>query len=179
MKRPDEELADLSVAKLADIFHMERTTLAREFKLHIKVTLVYYLCREKMMRAAFLLANRFDIPVLQVAERLGFCGCRHFSRIFEKFFGTDPRNYREYQQIRSGVMGRREMAQQSLAFLPERYTNPEDRRKGVKDRRKNNIKSLPSVSVESIKPGFNIQGILRHLKENGTVEPRTNTDTHG
>lgn len=187
MKRPDEELAVLSVAKLADIFHIERTTLAREFKLHKKVPLAYYLSREKMIRAAFLLGGQLDFSINQIAERMGFSCCQHFNKVFEKFFGTEPYKYKEYQQIRSGVKDRRvgpvERREKTLSLeeigIPERRKNPGDRRKGVKDRRKsNNVESIPSVSVESAEPGISIQKLLKQMRENGTVEPRTNTDKH-
>jgi len=177
MKRPDEELAGLSVAKLAAIFRIGRTTLAREFKFHREVTLVYYLCREKMIRAAFLLAKQVDISVHQVAQRMGFSCCRHFNGVFKKFFGTEPCKYREYQQIRSGVKDRRvgpvERREKALSPAeigrPERRKNPGVRRKGIKDRRKNNREMKP------FEPGvsaFSIQGLLKAMKYNAEVRSK-------
>lgn len=177
MKRPDEELAILSVARLAEIFHIERTTLAREFMIHKKLPLAYYLSREKMIRAAFLLGEHLDFSINQIAERMGFSCCRHFNKVFEKFFGSEPCKYREYQQIRSGVKDRRvgsgdrrekklSMEEMGRKGLPERRKNQGERRKGVKDRRKDKMELTHHISDESAEPGFSIQGILKLMKEN-------------
>lgn len=177
MKRPDEELADLSVARLADIFHVERTTLAREFRHHREVTLEYYLSREKIIRAAFLLVYQAGISISQVAERMGFCSCQYFSRVFEKIFGIKPCKYRKYQQLRSGgkdrrvveVVNRRVNIQRLSVGLRERPKHPGDRRQVVKDRPRNIMEIMPIVPVEQIYPAYSIQGLLRMMRENEAV----------
>jgi AraC-like DNA-binding protein len=177
MKRPDEELAVLSVAKLADIFHIERSTLAREFKFHREVTLEYYLCREKIIRTAFLLVYQAGISISQVAEQMGFCSCQYFSRVFEKIFGIKPRKYRKYQQLRSGGKDRREVEvanrrvniQRPSVVLSMRCKNPGDRRQVVQDHPRNIVEIMPIMPVEPIYPAYSIQGLLRMMRENEMV----------
>jgi len=177
MTRQDEELAILSVEKLSGIFRLDRRLLARKFKFHKKVTLEYYLSREKIIRAAFLLVYQAGISIRQVAERMGFCSCQYFSRVFEKFCGIKPRKYRKYQQLRSVEKDRRMVEvvnrwvniQRPPVGLPEWRKNPGDRRQVVEVRRKNNMGIMPIMPVEPIYPAYSIQGLLRMMRENEAV----------
>jgi AraC-like DNA-binding protein len=177
LTRRDEELAILNVAKLSVIFRLDRCLLARKFKYHKKMTLEYYLCREKIIRATFLLVYQVGVSISQVAERMGFCSCQYFSRVFEKFCGIKPRKYRKYQQLRSGekdrrvveVVTRRVNIQRQSVGLPEWRKNPGERRQVVEVRRKNNLQILPIMPVEPVYPVYSIQGLLRMMRENETV----------
>ena len=152
MTRSDEELAVLTVERLSDVFQIGRSKLARKFKYYKAVTLEFYLCREKLIRAAFLLVYQGDISIQQIAERMGFCSSGYFSQVFEKFFGVKPCNYREYRKVRAGIkdrriglVDRRENNQPLAIGIPDRRKSFGDRRKGVKDRRVNNFEPMPII----------------------------------
>ena len=155
--RSDEELADLTVAKLAHIFGVDRCKLTRKFKIYKAMTPEFYIFREKMIRAAFLLSFDDDIPIQKVAESMGFCNCQYFKRVFEKFFGVAPCKYREYRQKRSGIKDRRKEPRdrrknngKRVSGLVERRKNPGDRRKGVKNRRKDSPEMEGHISIQDL-----------------------------
>ena len=90
---PDEEFSDLSASTLAHSFKMERTKLSRLFKRQMGITLVDFLHKEKMERAAFLL-QALDITVKEVSLRIGFCSCDYFIKKFKEFYGIRPGSYK-------------------------------------------------------------------------------------
>ncbi len=155
--RPDEELAVLTVAKVARIFDVDRCKLTRKFKIYKAVTPEFYIFREKMVRAAFLLSFDDDITIPKVAEGMGFCNGQYFSRVFEKFFGVVPCKYQEYRQMQSGLKDRRaelrdrrKNSGKKAPGLVERRKSPGDRRKGVKNRRKDSTEMEGRVSIQNL-----------------------------
>jgi len=144
----DEELAAITVSDIAQRFDVDRFKLTRQFKTSKNTTLEFFINREKMIRSAFLLASHDDMTVEEIAERMGFCTSFYFGQVFEKFFGIVPGKYRSYLELRSGIMdrrtgpgNRRQKPQKSTSSLPER-------RKGIKDRRKDNEETTNRVSIQ-------------------------------
>ncbi len=95
MTVPDEEFGDLSVSRLAYSFKISRYKLTRQFKSHTKMTLEDFLFKEKMARAAYLLAAEEGIRVKDVSEMIGFCTCDYFIRKFKAYYGIVPGKYKE------------------------------------------------------------------------------------
>ena len=93
----DEAFAVLSVSMLAHTFKIDRYKLSRQFKSQAGMTLEYFLFTEKMNRAAFLLKTHGDITVREVAERIGYCTCDHFTRRFREYYGIVPCRYKKYK----------------------------------------------------------------------------------
>ena len=70
------------------------------FKKETGVTPADYLLKERMALAGQLLSsgisNRFSsYSISQIAEACGFSEPLYFSRVFKKYFGTSPSNYRQ------------------------------------------------------------------------------------
>jgi two-component system response regulator YesN len=105
MTLPDEMLAGLTVSKLAYHFEIDRSKLSREFKKQKKMTLDKFLTKEKMFRAAFMLVTDENATIKEVSQRLGFCTCDYFIRVFRDYFGTVPGRYKELKTGQSGNGG--------------------------------------------------------------------------
>lgn len=146
----DEDLADLTVARLAHIFGVDRYKLARKFKIHKAVTPEFYIFREKMVRAAFLLSFDDDITIHKVAKRMGFCNCQYFGRVFENFFGILPHKYREYKQMPSGVKDRRAELRDRRKNIRKGVPGVVERRNSPGNRRKDNTEMEGSVSIQKL-----------------------------
>lgn len=110
-----EEFSELSVSGLADTFGVDRFKLSRTFKDEKGITLERFLHKERMFRCASLLVSDEDLTIKEVAAILGFCNCDYFIKKFKEYYGMLPSQYKEVKTSRSGT----------------------DRRKGLKDRRKN------------------------------------------
>ncbi|MCX6583645.1 MAG: helix-turn-helix transcriptional regulator [Candidatus Aminicenantes bacterium] len=156
--RKDEQFGALSVSSLADAFNIHRSKLSRTFKVERKITLDDYLANEKMYRSAFILMSGEDISIKELARLMGFRTDDYFVRVFKRYFGLSPRQYKEYRTERSGIEDRR-------VGFPDRRVNANspipksgDRRKGQKDRR--------------MGPGERNKG----LNNRGKVERRKNSE---
>ena len=132
--REDEEFGKVTVTSLAKSFAIDRFKLLRAFKAEKGMTLDAFLMQEKMCRCAFLLMSDMDITVKDLSVLMGFCTCNYFIKVFKKYFGLLPGEYKEFKTRRSGIVDRRE-------GLPDRIMNPNgsippygDRRKGPGER---------------------------------------------
>lgn len=93
----DKNLGEQTVTKLARFLGMDRYKLSREFKRQKGITVEYFLYREKMTRAAFLLMIRRNISIREVAKKLGFCTYDYFSRKFKQYYGVVPGKFKEFK----------------------------------------------------------------------------------
>ena len=103
LSMPDEEFCRISVRKLSQLLKVDRFKLLREFKHQVAMTLEEFLFKERMGRAAYLLLCYRDISIKEVAEKMGFCTCDYFVRVFRQHYGVVPVKYRQYKTMRSGV----------------------------------------------------------------------------
>lgn len=90
----DEELAALSVAKIAKAFNVSESYLARKFKTDKCFTPGKFIFKERMFRAAHLLQENRELTIKSLAERMGFYDYDYFIRIFKKYYGIPPSRYR-------------------------------------------------------------------------------------
>lgn len=94
LKCRDEELAALSVAKVAEIFKVSQSYLSRRFRTDKYFTLGKFIFKERMFRAANLLQENRDLTIKSLAERIGFYDYDYFIRIFKNYYGITPSRYR-------------------------------------------------------------------------------------
>lgn len=94
LKCRDEELATLSVAKVAKKFKVSQSYLLRRFRIDKYFTLGKFIFRERMFRAATLLLQHKDLTIKSLAERIGFLDYDYFIRIFKNYYGITPTRYR-------------------------------------------------------------------------------------
>lgn len=83
----------LTLDDLASIACLSRRSLTRAFRTAFGDSPIDYLIRLRLDRAAGLLEST-DLPVLDVAQRVGFADSNYFARAFRKHYGTSPTAYR-------------------------------------------------------------------------------------
>jgi len=92
----NEILGDLSVppvlSELAQIAAMSETKLKQLFRQTFGNTIYNYYQRARMEEAAFLL-KQGRRSVAEVGYELGFSNLSHFSRLFEKHYGLNPKRF--------------------------------------------------------------------------------------
>ena len=92
----NEIISDLSVPpvihELAQIGAMSETKLKQLFKQTFGTTIYTYYQQARMEEAAFLLKQGRH-SVGEVGYELGFSNLSHFSRLFEKHYGLNPKRY--------------------------------------------------------------------------------------
>lgn len=92
----DEIIRDLSVPpvlrELAQIAAMSETKLKQLFKQAFGTTIYNYYQQARMEEAAFLL-KQGKYSVAEVGYEMGFSNLSHFSRLFEKHYGLNPKKY--------------------------------------------------------------------------------------
>ena len=84
----------LDVDALAKSLFISRTHLASKFKQETGMTLTDFILGEKIEEAKRLLRYS-DKSLTLIADYLGFSSQSHFTRIFKKYSGQTPREYRE------------------------------------------------------------------------------------
>ncbi len=87
---------DTSLYHLADQVHFSQEYLLRIFKKKEGVTILQYINDLKLSAARQLLAEG-ELPVKEIAERLGFASQGYFGRFFRNKTGMTPNAYREGQ----------------------------------------------------------------------------------
>jgi len=84
----------LSLDDLAAVAGLDRFAFAKRFRARTGLPPLAYVHRSKVEAAAFLLQGT-DLPLADVAARLGFCDEFHFGKVFKKWRGTSPGRWRE------------------------------------------------------------------------------------
>lgn len=84
----------LTLAQLADEFHISTSYIQRLFSQYKKTGAIHYFTEMKIARAKQLLRNRCQ-NISQVAEELGYDNTYYFCNQFKKFTGKSPREYRQ------------------------------------------------------------------------------------
>lgn len=84
---------DLSLALLADTFYISSYYLSHQFKDITGYTVVQYIQLTRIKNAQYLLLNS-DLKITQIAENTGFSSFSQFNRVFRKFCGMSPSDYK-------------------------------------------------------------------------------------
>ena len=86
----------IRVEKMAEDFFLSRPYLSSRFKQETGQTLTDFILREKTEEAKRLLRYS-DKPLSAISAYLGFSSHGHFSRVFKKYAGVTPREFRDTQ----------------------------------------------------------------------------------
>jgi AraC family transcriptional regulator len=90
----DEKLAQpVGVRELASQVHMSPFHFARRFKQAVGTPPHAYITQVRIERAKKLLSGT-NIPLIDVATRVGYRTQAHFTGVFHRYVGTTPRAYR-------------------------------------------------------------------------------------
>lgn len=88
----DDKLLLEEVAKEA---HYSPYHFHRLFKIVTKETLNEYIVRKKTEKSASFLLHQKEITITEISEKLGFTSLSSFSRVFKKFYGVSPLDFRK------------------------------------------------------------------------------------
>ena len=94
----------LGLDHLAAIAGLDRFALCRRFKARTGLSPLAYVHRSKVEAAGFLLSGT-ELPLAEVAHRLGFCDEFHFGKVFKKWRGVSPGRWRRGSPSFSGTPG--------------------------------------------------------------------------
>ncbi len=96
LTRNDEELGQLTMAKVAVGLKISRSHMYDLFKNELKMTPAQFLTHVKILRAAIILEQEHDVSIKNISLRLGFSTSDYFRRVFKENLGTTPGRYRQY-----------------------------------------------------------------------------------
>jgi AraC family transcriptional regulator of arabinose operon len=89
----ESDYANITVNDVARMIGINRSYLTAIFKKKMGVSPQEYLMRCRMEHARAMLAES-NLPVQDIAQRIGYENAMTFSRIFKIYYGLSPRNYR-------------------------------------------------------------------------------------
>ena len=87
------------VGDIAGYFHMDLNYISRLFKKKTGKNLKDYLTEKRMEKALYLLANT-DLKIYEISEASGYMDYFYFTRVFRKFTGLTPSEWRENRKDR-------------------------------------------------------------------------------
>jgi AraC-like DNA-binding protein len=84
----------LSVSELAEIAGVSRAHFSRVFAASVGMPPAEFVLHERMRRAARLLTSHALLPVKEISPLCGFDEPNYFAKVFRRFFGTSPTEFR-------------------------------------------------------------------------------------
>ena len=87
--------SDLTVEYLAQIMGLSRTALYARFKKEAGCSPSEYIQNKRISKARYLLRTT-KMPIMQIANAVGYENPLYFSRVFQKQVNTSPTGYRAY-----------------------------------------------------------------------------------
>ncbi|MBC8080770.1 MAG: response regulator [Gorillibacterium sp.] len=85
---------DVSLQAMADHVYHHPVYLSKLFKSETKESLSDYIYRVRMEKAAYWLRNS-DMKIYEITSELGYQNPQYFSKVFRKYFGSTPQDYRD------------------------------------------------------------------------------------
>lgn len=96
----EEHYADrISLDQIAENMYLSPFYISKIFKAEIGESPIHYLIRIRMEKAALLLQSERELPVSEVAQRVGYDDVYHFSKLFKKTYGVSPSQMRKDESV--------------------------------------------------------------------------------
>lgn len=86
---------DFKLSEVYKVSHYSQTTICREFKKYMGITIVAYVNDLRLTYACNLLKNT-TFPLWKIANDVGFQSQAHFTRLFKEKYGITPLQYRKH-----------------------------------------------------------------------------------
>ncbi|MEC0270524.1 AraC family transcriptional regulator [Paenibacillus anseongense] len=86
--------SDITLNEVADTVGLYPTYLSEQFKLHTGGTFIDFITQVRVERAKNLL-RKSVLPAFTICEEVGYATPAHFSKVFKKWVGCTPTEYRE------------------------------------------------------------------------------------
>lgn len=87
----------ITIERLTEEFHTNRTTLLNDFKKHTGRSINHYLIELRLNMASTMLRDT-ELSVEEICERTGFSDISYFSKVFKKGLNLTPSEYRRLNQ---------------------------------------------------------------------------------
>lgn len=87
---------EISLESMAKLSAMDKNYLSGLFKRKTGMTLIHYVQKIRLEHAAQLLAST-DLPLGDIAERVGIASDNYFIKLFKKWYKTTPAEYKRSQ----------------------------------------------------------------------------------
>lgn len=84
----------ISVASLAEKYHLSESHLCRKFRKYTQCTIRQYVQRRRIAQAKSLLLGT-SLSIAQIGTAVGYQDAQFFSEIFRRETGSSPRSYRQ------------------------------------------------------------------------------------
>ncbi|MDP4091681.1 MAG: response regulator, partial [Bacillota bacterium] len=88
--------SEINLSMIAASLHLNKNYLCEIFKQKTGVSLLEYITKVKMERAKVLL-GKAELKSYEVADRLAYRNAEYFSKIFKKYTGLSPTEYRSFR----------------------------------------------------------------------------------
>ena len=90
----DHFFEDLSLSSLSEMYHMESTYLSRLYRRETGMTIMNSIASHRIRRAKELMSEK-NSSLTDIAFRVGYDDYNYFNRVFRKFEGCSPRDYKD------------------------------------------------------------------------------------
>ncbi len=87
--------SQLTIADLAQKFHVSPSYISRIIKRYTDSTFVHYYMRLKIEEACKLLQEKPELKIRELSDALAFSDQHYFSRVFKEYAGCTPTEYKE------------------------------------------------------------------------------------
>lgn len=84
---------DIEIETLCSELHIGRTKLYKIFRSELKMGISKYILTRRLHNAKKLLKSS-ELPIPEIANRVGFSDYNYFSRVYKKRYGKSPKHYR-------------------------------------------------------------------------------------
>lgn len=89
---------DITLTLLSQVFFVSTSHISSEFKREFHISPINYLINRRICEAKWSLINT-QLPVHEIARRVGYGNSYHFSKLFAKRSGVSPEQFREMHRI--------------------------------------------------------------------------------
>ncbi|WP_141433045.1 response regulator [Bacillus sp. 03113] len=95
---------DIKLQGIADKFFLSREYICRKFKQEYQITITEYLTKVRMEKAQMLLQNS-HYKIYEIADLTGYQNDKYFCKVFKRWTGLTPNEYRDSIKPLSRVNG--------------------------------------------------------------------------
>lgn len=85
--------SDLSVERIAELLHVDRTVLSKNFSVQQHTSIIKYIAARRMREAGVLLRET-NLPIKEIAVRCGYSTHNYFTKAVKNFYGMTPQEIR-------------------------------------------------------------------------------------
>ncbi len=91
-------MKDLGIAQIAYHFGLTPNYLSSLFHKEVGKTFINYLTEIRLKQAVYYISSG-SMSIKEIGEVVGYQNSRHFSRVFKKYYGMTPTEYRESKKM--------------------------------------------------------------------------------